>query len=38
MMGWKAGEVIAIRVLLVFGPAIRLVEESPGSPMARLAG
>jgi hypothetical protein len=38
MMGPKAGEVIAIRELAVFGLLARLVEESPGSPMARLAG
>ena len=43
----KAGEVIAIRVEVHRGIALRndspdqlrrLVEESPGSPMARLAG
>jgi len=34
----KAGEVIAIGELPIFGAAARPVEESPGSPMARPAG
>jgi len=34
----KAGEVVAIRASLPPGMDQRLIEESPGSPMARLAG